>query len=173
MRFFAVCLTLAALAGLGGCSSSPMSPSSARSDGSPAPASFAQFSDLPVPAKATMDVDHTLLLGNGENWVGRLVYTSWNSPSNMYDFYRSDMPGFGWQEVTSVRASISVLTWQRGERIATIQIRETTFGSEVIVTMSPAHGAGSSSSFSGSGGGYQPPPPSAAPSSRVTKEPLK
>ena len=49
--------------------------------------------------------------------------------------------GFGWQEVTSVRAIISVLTYERGPRVATIQILSNKIkGTVVTVTMSPKDG---------------------------------
>jgi hypothetical protein len=170
MRLSAVVAVL--VLGLTACTTSPMTPSS-RADGSDAAAAsggssgFAQFSDLPVPAKATMDVDHSLLLGHGDAWVGRLVYTSWNSPGSLYDFYRNEMPGFSWQEITSVRATISVQTWQRGDRVVTIQIKENTLGCEVTMTMAPAVTPGAT------GAGYAPPSPAAAPTAKVTRQPLR
>lgn len=151
MRLNAAVLTLAAGLVLAGCSTSPLSPN-AKSDGTVSSPSFSQFTDLPVPAKATMDVDQTLLLGNGESWTGRLVYTSWTNASGLYDFYKSEMPGFGWQEITSVRASISVQTWIRDSRVCTIQIRDSTLGTEVIVTMAPA-GPGGAVAAQAAGGG--------------------
>ena len=168
MKFSVVLVAaLVGMTSLAGCSTSPLTPS-AKGDGSePTSPSFSQFSDVPVPAKATMDVDHSLLLGHGEGWVGRLVYTTWDSQATLYDFHKAEMPAFGWQEITSVRAAISVQTWQRGERIATVQIRDTTFGAEVILTMAPGNNAGM-----GSGGGL-PPQPLAAPTSKVTRQPLR
>ncbi|HLN22683.1 MAG TPA: hypothetical protein VK558_01725 [Patescibacteria group bacterium] len=173
MRLSAVVAVL--LLGLTACTTSPMTPSS-HADGTDAGAAaaggagssgFAQFSDLPVPAKATMDVDHSLLLGHGDAWVGRLVYNSWNTPSSLYDFYRNEMPGFSWQEITSVRATISVQTWQRGDRVVTIQIKENTIGCEVTMTMAPSVTPGAV------GAGYAPPPPAADPTAKVSRQPLR
>ena len=36
--------------------------------------SFAQFNDIPIPEKATMDLKQTLLLGGSSAWIGRLVF---------------------------------------------------------------------------------------------------
>ena len=169
MRTIAVAAAVAAVLGLGACTTSPLSPSSSRPDGTSAAPSFSQFSDVPIPAKASMDVDHSLLLGNADGWVGRLVYTTWGNASSLYDLYKSDMPSFGWQEITSVRAAISVQTWQRANRVATVQIRDTTLGAEVILTVAPAVGAGSA----GNGFMASPPPAAAAPPTSVTRQPLR
>jgi hypothetical protein len=169
IRAVAAILTLAAGLGLSACSTSPMSANSG-GDGTPSAASFSQFSDLPVPDKATMEVDQTLLLGNGENWTGRLVFSSWTGHTAIYDFYRAQMPGFGWQEITSVRASISVQTWIRDTRVATIQIRDATLGTEVIITMAPAGPGGATTAPSG--GAYSP-APAAAPQPVVKKSNLQ
>lgn len=153
MKPFLAVVGFAVAVSLGACTTSPLPPSARPAGSSGEQPSFSQFSDVPIPAKATMDVDHSLLLGNGENWVGRLVYSTGGSTSGIYDLYKSDMPGFGWQEITSVRAAISIQTWQRGDRVATIQIRDTTFGCEVILTVAPTMG--------GAGGGgpsYAPAP---------------
>lgn len=137
----AIALVVAGL-GVAACASSPMTPGS-RGEGGDNTPSFSQFSDVPVPAKASMDVDHSLLLGHGDSWVGRLVFSSWWSNTGaLYDFYRAEMPGYGWREITSMRGPTSVQTWQRSERVATIQISDTTFGVEVVLTMAPAVGAG-------------------------------
>ncbi|MGA0395317.1 MAG: hypothetical protein ACO3MW_14815 [Rhodospirillales bacterium] len=100
--------------------------------------SFAQFPDIPIPSEAEMDVDKTLILGGGEHWLGRLVLNTSTNANSMFSFYKRKMSEHGWQEITSVRSSISVLTFSRGERVATIQIQGRTLrGAETRITMSP------------------------------------
>jgi len=104
----------------------------------PVQPAFAQYSDIPVPGGAKMDVEHSLVLGDAEAWIGRLVMTTTNSAGSMYDFYFREMPRFNWMPVTSVRAETSVLTYTRGERVATIQIAGRTIGgAKISVTLSP------------------------------------
>ncbi len=168
LRFVTLLLTLMALSA---CSHS-MVPSSTSDAGTAPTPSFNQFTDIPVPDGARMDADRTLLLGNGDNWVGRLVFSvRWSNAPDMFDFYKAEMPNYKWQEVSSVRAAISVMTYQRADRIATIQIEETTLGVEVILTMGPVNGQSSG----GSSGSSASPPPAAiaAPAPSVTTEPLK
>jgi hypothetical protein len=99
---------------------------------------LAQFSDIPIPANASMNVGRSLILGARDSWIGRLVYsTSFNS-QQAFEFYSREMPAFGWQEITRIRSQVNVLSYTRGDRAATIQISSTTLGgTEVDFTISP------------------------------------
>ena len=127
---------------LGGCAGTIGLPASAKkSDGSDAAApqsSFAQFSDIPIPSGAKMDLEKSLVLGSNEAWIGRLVMNSAHNTAAMFDFFKQRSGEFGWQEVTSVRSKTSVLTFTRGERVMTIQIEGLTIsGSEMNITVAP------------------------------------
>lgn len=99
---------------------------------------FSQFSDIAVPAGAKMDVERSLVLGSRDEWIGRLSMSASGNTTSTYDFFLSEMPKFGWQEITSVRSEVSVLTYMRGERVATVQILSRTLGgSQIDVTVSP------------------------------------
>lgn len=99
---------------------------------------FSTFPDIPMPLKGEIDLDKTLIFGTGDSWFGRLVVNAPHSAGDMFDFYRNGLPGLGWQEITAVRASASVLTYSRDERIATIQIESATIrGSVSSITISP------------------------------------
>lgn len=116
----------------------PLSASSRTESGTLGEPSFAQFSDVPVPAGAEMDIQRSLVLGDRDAWIGRLVIAVGLNPGRAYDFYFGEMPRFGWQPVTSVRAETSVLTYTRGGRVATIQIEGRTIaGATVSLTVSP------------------------------------
>ncbi len=100
--------------------------------------SFTQFPDIPVPSRSDMEVDRTLVFGGDSGWYGRLVLSSGHPPSGAFDFFKQEMPGFGWQPVTMVRSSESVLTYVLNGRVATIQITEGTLrGSEINITVAP------------------------------------
>jgi len=134
-----VCVALSGLA-LSGCT--PNSTGPTEQDGSAsatrAAQGFAQFPDIAVPAGATMDVDRSLVLGARENWIGRLSMNVSGNPSEIYGFFLREMPKFNWQEITTVRSEVSVLTYSRDNRIATIQITKRTLrGSAVDITISP------------------------------------
>mgnify|MGYP004107785631 CR=1 FL=1 len=85
-----------------------------------------------------MDVERTIVLGNKEAWIGRVVYTTELDPSRAYDFVFTEMPRFGWSAVSTVRAATSVLTYTRSGRAATIQIKSKALGgASVSMTVSP------------------------------------
>jgi len=137
--FFGALLMLAAL-GTGACDKTARLTESTRpsDSGVIGEPNFTQFSDVPVPAGADMDLERSLVLGEQDAWIGRLVMKVGMNPGKTYDFYFGEMPRFGWFPVTTVRAETSVLTYARADRIATIQVwgRPIT-GSMVSMTISP------------------------------------
>ena len=142
---------------IAGCGGTTLNPSAKGDPNEKSQPSFSDFSDMPIPASARMDVDHSLILGPKENWLGRLVFRSSSSASESFDFYANGMQRFGWQSVAVVRGAISAMTYTRSDRVASIQILGTTFGgSEVTITVSPQ--GGNSSSGGSFGGGASPAP---------------
>jgi hypothetical protein len=130
---------VAALFALGGCNSTTLTPSSKGEPNEAPQPSFADFSDMPIPASARMNIDRSLILGPKESWLGRLVFRSSNSAAESFDFYANGMPRFNWQPVAVVRGSTSSMTYTRSDRVATVQITGTTLGgSEVEITVAPA-----------------------------------
>jgi len=102
---------------------------------------FAQFKDIPIPGGAKMDMERTIILGSQQAWTGRVYLQVENTANKLFEFYKMEMPGFGWRQVTSVRSNISVLTYELDTRVATIQILTKNIrGAVVIVTMSPKGG---------------------------------
>ena len=99
---------------------------------------FAQFQDIPIPEGAKMNMDRTIILGENNAWIGRLVIDSQSSKSQLFDFFKYRTSQFGWREITSVRASISVLSYSKENRIMTITFQsQALIGTRVNITMSP------------------------------------
>tara|TARA_B100001142_G_C14002812_1_gene527287 strand:+ start:63 stop:641 length:579 start_codon:yes stop_codon:yes gene_type:complete len=99
---------------------------------------FAQFQDIPIPEGVKMNMDRTIILGENNAWIGRLVIDSQLSKAQLFDFFKYRTSQFGWQEITSVRASISVLSYSKANRIMTITFQsQALIGTRVNITMSP------------------------------------
>lgn len=91
--------------------------------GATAADTFKQFNDIPIPADADIDLEQSLVLGTEDGWIGRLSLEVDYVMIDMYAFYTKEMPRFGWEQLTTVRARISTMTYRRGARVATITMQ--------------------------------------------------
>ena len=136
--------------------SEALQPTTSASDGESSQ-SFALLTDIPIPPGADLNVEKSLVLGDLDRWTGRVILDVDQSSTKAFALYQIEMPNFGWQPVMSVQADVSVLTFTRGERAATIQIENNTLrGSSVSITVAPRQstpppGAGPLAPATGSG----------------------
>ncbi len=122
-------LSLAAVGALAACSSGKEE----------ADLRLSALTDLPLPRGYDLKRGDTVVFGEGDTWNGKIVYTINSAAEDMVTFYRRDMPALGWQELSVFRASTSVLNFQRGNRVATVQVSpRTLYGSHVEVVVTQA-----------------------------------
>ncbi len=141
----ALFLASTVLAGCAQMASVPQSPQPAAngtpSPGEPGDATFTQIPDLPIPPGSTMNIERTFIVGSTDSWYGQTMIEAPGGGNVVFDFFKQELPGFGWQELSSVRAQTSILTYTREHRVLAIQLTELKFGStEVMVTVSPRGG---------------------------------
>ena len=141
-------LPLAGLLALTGCMKAPQpAPSEAPAAG-PVMAPTVGTSprvvkDIPMPPDAKADADKTLIMGQGEAWTGRLVMTTSLSSAEACTFFQERMDGSGWRLISATQAKTSILTFLRGDRVASIPIEGRWFtGSSIMVMVAPFQGAG-------------------------------
>lgn len=96
-------------------------------------ATFQPIADIPIPSGTTLDAQYSLILGGGDQWTGRLVLNINSSHSETFALYTTQMPQFGWEPLSSVQSEISLLTFVRGERATTIEIRGAPGKNECLV----------------------------------------
>ena len=99
--------------------------------------SFAKFKDIPIPDGAIMDMENTIIFGSDEEWFGRLAINPRLSHAETFDFFRYEMPNLNWKEITNVRSTSSVLSYERENRVVTIQITNSYGKTLCAVNMSP------------------------------------
>ena len=100
----------------------------------PAPAvTVTRFTGIPMPPDNALDIDRTVVIGGDADWVGRIVFTSPMTVDDTLEFYRHEMPQYGWSELAATRSTTSVLSYQAGARIATIQLQPQTLRSGTMV----------------------------------------
>jgi hypothetical protein len=113
-------------------------PATSRATGGANAPVFQPVTDIPIPSDASLDTERSLILSSRDQWTGRVVMKVGDSPTKAFAFYQREMPAFRWVPVMSVQSEISVLTFIREERAATVQVQgRTVGGSLVIVTIAP------------------------------------
>lgn len=173
-------LAIAAALLLAGCGTSTSLPPTQAGDPQQQ-ADFALLTDIPIPSGATMDNDRSLILGDKDRWTGRVVMKLWKSAPEATAFYQQQMPAFGWEPIMAATSGISVMSYVRADRAATVQIESATmWGSTVRVTVGPRANAAPTTGYGGGApGGYGAgsygggAPASPAPSGQVRQQPLR
>ena len=99
--------------------------------------SFAKFKDIPIPDGSVMDMNNTVIFGSDDEWFGRLSLIPNLSHAETFDFFRFEMPNLNWKEITNVRSTSSVLSYEKENRVVTIQISNSYGKTLCSVNMSP------------------------------------
>ena len=100
-------------------------------------ANMIEFSDIPIPKSKKINLDKTMVVGT-KFWFGRLTFDTGQSAEQIFTFYARELIKYGWKKITAVRSKISLMTYERENRIINIAIEQNRIlGSEVRITMSP------------------------------------
>lgn len=94
---------------------------------------------LSLPVGARLLSDQSLIIGSGDNWVGRVVLDVGRNLDAAYTFFLETYPAQGWTVVSAVRGKTSLLVMTRQERTATLEMTDGgVWGTSLIaLTMSP------------------------------------
>jgi hypothetical protein len=119
---------------LGACASSGDSPT-----GTPSEVQEIQsqlLGDMPLPAASKMIGSDSLIIGRGDNWVGRVVLSGVQTPTDIYAFFQAEYPRAGWTTVSAVKSKTSILVFTKGDRTSTIELAEGPFsGPKTMITI--------------------------------------
>lgn len=132
-------LLFAALFALAACvHGAKLQPTSSDEGKSGVEKSFSLLTDIPIPPESALNVERSLILGDLDRWTGRIVLNVGKDAPPTFAVYQTQMPNFGWSPIMSVQAEISVLSFTRGERAATVQIEGRTLGGSIAtITVAP------------------------------------
>ena len=97
---------------------------------------FAQFDDIPIPMDSQLIKDESIIISKKNGWLGRLVFNADEGQLFVFDFFRNELPKFGWAKLSEIRSENSLLNYSNKNRIASVQINDNTiFGSMVSITV--------------------------------------
>ena len=131
-------LALCLSAFLGACASSGDSPTGTAEEVQEIQSQL--LGDMPLPQGSRLVGGDSIIIGRGNEWVGRAVVNALQGATDVYAFFQSEYPKNAWTTVTAVKAKTSILVFTKGDRTATIEIVEGSFGgpkSVIIMTSSP------------------------------------
>jgi hypothetical protein len=133
LKIIATALFLFAL--LAACASSGDSPTGTPSEVQETQAQL--LGDMPLPAASKIIGSDSLIIGRGDNWVGRVVLSGVQSPTDIYAFFQSEYPRAGWTTISAVKSKTSILVFTKGDRTSTVEINEGSLaGPKTIITIS-------------------------------------
>ena len=98
------------------------------------------FNQMPLPKDARISPDKSLILGEGDNWAGRIELSSSMDPLGASAFFVTEYPKNGWQLISSTKARLSILVFTGSSRTLTIEITEggpLAAKSMIVMTVAP------------------------------------
>jgi hypothetical protein len=132
----AITFFLAAL--LGACASSGDSPTGTAEEIQEIQSQL--LGDMPLPQGSRLVGADSIIIGRGNEWVGRAVVNALQGATDVYAFFQSEYPKAGWTTISAVKAKSSILVFTKGDRTSTVEIVEGSLGgpkSVIIMTSSP------------------------------------
>ena len=98
------------------------------------------FNQMPLPKDARISPDKSLILGQGDNWAGRIELSSSMEPLEASAFFTTEYPKHGWQLISSTKAKLSILVFTGSTRTLTLEITEggpLAAKSMIVMTVAP------------------------------------
>lgn len=135
-------VTAGLAAGLSGCANTGSATSVAVGPDGKVQNPVQLLGQLPLPPGAAIRAEQSLIIGAGDNWVGRVVLDVGRDFDAAYRFFLETYPAQGWTVVSAVRGKNSFLVMTRQERTATFEMVDGgMMGSSVSLTMAPRNAA--------------------------------
>jgi len=98
------------------------------------------FNQMPLPKDARISPDKSLILGEGDNWAGRIELSSSMETLEASAFFTTEYPKHNWQLISSTKAKLSILVFTNSTRTLTLEITEggpLAAKSMIVMTVAP------------------------------------
>jgi hypothetical protein len=98
------------------------------------------FNQMPLPKDARISPDKSLILGEGDNWAGRIELSSSMEPLEASAFFIAEYPKHGWQLILSTKAKLSIIVFSSSTQTLTLEITEggpLAAKSMIVMTVAP------------------------------------
>ncbi len=88
-----------------------------------------------LPAGTKILYDQSLIIGSGDNWVGRVMLDMGKDSMAAYTFFLEQYPQQGWTLLSAIRGKTSLLVFTKQDRSATVEMNESNMLSGTLVTL--------------------------------------
>jgi hypothetical protein len=98
------------------------------------------FNQMPLPKDARISPEKSLILGEGDNWAGRIELSSSMETLEASTFFITEYPKHGWQLISSTKAKLSIIVFSSNTRTLTLEITEggpLASKSMIVMTVAP------------------------------------
>jgi len=98
------------------------------------------FNQMPLPKDARISPDKSIILGEGDNWAGRIELSSSMESLEASAFFTAEYSKHGWQLISSTKAKLSILVFTSNTRTLTLEITEggpLAAKSMIVMTVAP------------------------------------
>jgi hypothetical protein len=98
------------------------------------------FNQMPLPKDARISPEKSIILGEGDNWAGRIELSSSMEPLETSAFFTTEYPKHNWTLISSTKAKLSILVFTSITRTLTLEITEggpLAAKSMIVMTVAP------------------------------------
>jgi hypothetical protein len=88
-----------------------------------------------MPPGSVIKQDKSFIVGNGENWFGKVTLDIGKDDDIAYKFFLRTFPEKGWTLVSTIRSEQTQLVFTKSDRSATVVITPASFWKSGTVTM--------------------------------------
>jgi hypothetical protein len=107
------------------------------------PADVFTVPEIPIAPNSQIIKEDTVIVGSDDNWTGQVILHAPFRVAQMTEFYRKEMPKFGWSETSIVRARRTAISFQKDRRVVIVRISAVSDSeAEVDLVVSPNFSAG-------------------------------
>jgi hypothetical protein len=98
------------------------------------------FNQMPLPKDAHISPEKSMILGEGDNWAGRIELSSSMSILEVSSYFTAEYPKFNWVLISSTKSKTAVVVFANSSRTLTIEVSEgsaLSSKSMIVMTVAP------------------------------------
>lgn len=98
------------------------------------------FNQMPLPKDARISPEKSMILGEGDNWAGRIELSSSMSVLEVSTYFTAEYPKLNWTLISSTKSKSAVLVFANSSRTLTIEVSEgsaLSSKSMIVMTVAP------------------------------------